>query len=268
MPKLGGITIGADPEIFVGKNGSFVSAHGLVPGDKLNPFTVKHGAVQVDGLALEFNIDPATSYHRFQKNIDAVMDTLKAMVPDYDFLQDAAVVIPQDYFDSLPLNTLEIGCEPDVNAYTEDVNSRPNQDARVRAVGGHIHIGGIFDVSHNDSERWKLSMRLARLLDKYVGVYSLLWDGDDLRRSIYGQAGACRPKDYGVEYRSMSNSWLFNKRITNFVFKSVQDAVKALKLGKDVEGRLYQGIINSSDRAHPFFNNNPKANYVRGLLNV
>lgn len=55
-------TIGADPEVFVGREGQFFSAHGLVPGNKRRPHKVDRGAVQVDGMALEFNIDPASSY--------------------------------------------------------------------------------------------------------------------------------------------------------------------------------------------------------------
>ena len=50
-------TIGADPEVFVADSltNTFVSAHDLVPGTKLEPFAVNKGAVQVDGMALEFN---------------------------------------------------------------------------------------------------------------------------------------------------------------------------------------------------------------------
>jgi len=53
------ILVGCDPEYFVKKNGIFQSAHGLIMGDKKNPQKVRNGAVQVDGMAVEFNIDPA-----------------------------------------------------------------------------------------------------------------------------------------------------------------------------------------------------------------
>jgi len=53
------ILVGCDPELFVKKDGVLVSAHGLVQGSKEHPFRVSKGAVQVDGMALEFNIDPA-----------------------------------------------------------------------------------------------------------------------------------------------------------------------------------------------------------------
>ena len=53
------ITVGADPELFVKKGRSFQSAYGMIPGTKQKPKKVIKGAVQVDGMALEFNIDRA-----------------------------------------------------------------------------------------------------------------------------------------------------------------------------------------------------------------
>ena len=55
------ILVGCDPEVFVAKGGKFISAHGMIPGTKKAPHKVERGAVQVDGMALEFNIDPAAS---------------------------------------------------------------------------------------------------------------------------------------------------------------------------------------------------------------
>ena len=45
--------------ILTGKGKAF-SAHGLVKGTKERPQTTDNGAVQVDGLALEFNTDPVS----------------------------------------------------------------------------------------------------------------------------------------------------------------------------------------------------------------
>ena len=56
---------GADPELFVKRDGEFKSGHGLIEGGKENPYPVERGAVQVDGMALEFNIDPAADEDNF-----------------------------------------------------------------------------------------------------------------------------------------------------------------------------------------------------------
>jgi hypothetical protein len=50
------VSVGADPEVFVrNAEGEPVPACGLIPGTKAEPHRVDSGAVQVDGLALEFN---------------------------------------------------------------------------------------------------------------------------------------------------------------------------------------------------------------------
>jgi hypothetical protein len=256
-------TLGADPEVFVGKNGLFVSAHGLVPGDKANPFLVDKGAVQVDGMALEFNIDPVINYEQFQDHLDTVFSTLKDMVPDYEILHQAAVELDPTYKLSLPEDVLQIGCNPDFNAYTEEMNKSPDETCDIRAAGGHLHIGGIFSPEDTSKARYSLSLRLARLLDKHVGVYSVIWDKDTLRRKVYGAAGSLRFKDYGIEYRSLSNSWLFNPKITKFVYEGVTKAVEELREGKDVEGEVYRHIIDNYDKDHSFFTGNEKANFLK-----
>jgi hypothetical protein len=64
------ILIGADPELFVfTRSGKPVSAHDLIPGTKYEPHEVGNGAVQVDGVAAEFNIDPAANEDEFFFNI-------------------------------------------------------------------------------------------------------------------------------------------------------------------------------------------------------
>src|SRR6478609_9681846 len=78
------ILIGADPEVFVrNSQGRFRSAHGLIPGTKKDPHPVKDGAVQVDGMALEFNINAADNREDFINNIGSVLGQMAAMVPDY-----------------------------------------------------------------------------------------------------------------------------------------------------------------------------------------
>lgn len=257
------ITIGADPEFFLQKDGDFVSAHGLIPGTKKNPLPVEKGAVQVDGIALEFNIDPASSYEEFQGNLDQVLGALLKMVPDFQPLQEVSVVLSEDVKKTIPKEALIIGCNSDIDAYEEEENPTPDQDNPVRAAGGHIHIGGIFTAGDTKITQWRTAMRLSRLMDKYVGVYSLLWDDDTFRRQIYGKAGACRLKPYGLEYRCLSNAWLFKRPITEFVFNGTMEAVEALLRGEDVESHLYREIINSADVDNEFFRNNEIAKHLK-----
>lgn len=263
-------TIGADPEVFVGRGDTFISAHGLVSGTKDNPFPVNKGAVQVDGLALEYNIDPASSPEEFENNLLTVQEQLKGMVGDLDFLETPSVFFDEEFLKNIPFENLILGCEPDFNAYNLSPNPRPDGGALMRTAGGHVHVGGFYTDNPRSPLQMGMSAYLARLMDRYLGVYSILWDKDDNRRSMYGKAGSFRPKPYGMEYRSMSNKWTFNKGLIRFVYNGVEKALKQMFDGEEVEEEFSSGtirdIINNSDRTHPFFHKNRVAEEVYDLV--
>tara|TARA_R110000851_G_scaffold115675_4_gene241615 strand:- start:1213 stop:2022 length:810 start_codon:yes stop_codon:yes gene_type:complete len=259
-------TIGADPEIFVKDGGGFVSAHDLVQGTKENPYPVDKGAVQVDGMALEFNIDPASSPEEFEDNINTVMAQLGSMIGDLEFLKESSVTFDKEFLVGVPRENLALGCEPDYNAYTQQPNPPPSEGELMRTTGGHVHVGGfttgdIRCAIHNYS-----AGMLAKALDETLGIYSLFWDNDDKRREMYGQAGAYRPKTYGMEYRTLSNKWIFRPELIRFVYDAVAEALTNLH-DPNYEGvEDAQDIINTSNRNHPIFENNPKVAFLKNLV--
>lgn len=252
-------TIGADPEIFVGKDGQFVSAHDMVPGDKVEPYRVDKGAVQVDGMALEFNIDPVTCLEDFKNNLHQVQNTLKSMIdPQYDFLEAASVHFDKEFLRSVPRKNAVLGCSVDFNGWTLDENPSPKSKNLMRTAGGHIHIGGFGQKDYYEWDYFKLCARLARTLDETIGVHSLFWDKDDKRREMYGKAGSFRPKSYGMEYRTLSNAWLFKDNLIEFVYKGVEEAIGKV-FGSDYEPpSVVRDIIDNSDRSNEYFNVNLK----------
>jgi hypothetical protein len=258
-------TVGADPEIFVGKGNEFVCAHGLIPGDKKNPFKVDKGAVQVDGMALEFNIDPAKNEQEFLDNLNRVQEQLKAMVPDMEFLNAASVNFDEKFLEQVPDEAKILGCEPDWNAWEDDMNPPPDAGAYMRTAGGHVHVGGFESEDAFDDDHIDRCIVLAKLMDEELGVYSILWDKDDKRRAMYGQAGCFRPKTYGFEYRTLSNQWIFNEKIVKFVYEATQNVIKRFLAGDTEVNPAIREIINQSDRDHPFFQVDEKAKYVKGL---
>lgn len=261
-------TIGADPEIFVGRQGKFVSAHGLVRGTKDEPFKVEKGAVQVDGMALEFNIDPAESAEQFQDHLDAVQDQLRSMIGDLEFLSESSVTFDKEFTADIPYENLDLGCEPDFNAYTNRPNPKPDASALMRTVGGHVHVGGFHTTAPESFEQLMRSSALAKQLDQTLGVYSLFWDKDDSRRSMYGQAGCFRPKPYGMEYRTLSNQWIFSPTLVKFVYNAVEEALTNLHQGVETVVADAREIINTSNRDHSFFKNNKKVEFLRDSLGV
>lgn len=234
MTKLA-IMIGADPELFmVDSNGKFVSAHGAIPGNKKDPFKVDKGAVQVDGMALEFNIDPAKNADEFAANLNKVMQTLKGMIPGYDIAAVPVAEFGHEYIKAQPAEALELGCDPDFNAWNDGAaNPRPNADVPFRTGAGHVHIGWGSDFSVTDPDHLEACIMLTKQLDYYLGLPSLLFDEEGAkRRELYGDAGAFRPKPYGVEYRVLSNAWLKSEELMKWVFNTVQKAVDDLMEGK------------------------------------
>ena len=61
-------SVGADPELFLKSYGSYKSAVGLVGGSKWAPLPLnnKGDAILEDNVAVEFNIEPATSKDAFR----------------------------------------------------------------------------------------------------------------------------------------------------------------------------------------------------------
>ena len=90
-------------------------------------------------------------------------------------------------------------------------------------------------------------------MDHTLGVYSVLWDKDDKRRSMYGKAGSFRPKPYGMEYRTLSNRWIFNTDLIRFVYNATQEALEKMFDPSFSVGEEVREIINSSDRSSDFF---------------
>lgn len=210
--------LGADPEFFLydQEKEKIVSAHKYLEGTKEEPEKVKGGAIQVDGIAAEINIDPASSCQEWLTNIAAVKTAVRKRLPTNITISNAQMaVFSKEEWDEIPPLNRELGCSPDMNAWTGMVNPPPNTDGMetTRFPGGHIHFGWTEDASPADMDHVRNCFDLVKQLDYYVGMWGRLHDNSSAvkRREMYGQAGACRIKPYGVEYRVPSGFWLHSK---------------------------------------------------------
>lgn len=249
---MSAILVGCDPEIFVKKGGTFVSAHALIPGDKKNPHKVDKGAVQVDGMALEFNIDPASSETEFVGNVQSVLKTLASMVPDFELAPVPVADFPLEYIHSQPAEARELGCEPDYDAYTGMANLKPNADLPMRTASGHVHIGWTNGQDIYDPRHLNACRAAVQQCDVVLGLASLFYDDDVRRRAMYGKGGCYRPKAYGVEYRTLSNAWLLSAERMAWVFRNTKKAMELLMNGRSLFEEVKQHnvaeIINTSDK--------------------
>ena len=130
---ISNVTIGSDPECFIinALTGNVVSSIGMIPGEKGNPYVdprmPKGFGLETDNVLAEFNIPPCKTKEQFIYSINYMKDFIRSFVkdvnPNYDIKCSASEYVPYDQL--VGDEAFAIGCSPDYNAYTEDVNPRP-----------------------------------------------------------------------------------------------------------------------------------------------
>ena len=213
--------VGCDPEVFLTsrKDGKFQSIIGKIGADKWNPKQIEglsNGfTLQEDNVALEFGVPPAASADEFVFNVRKVMQEGLKALPGEKFSRLSCVQFPKEEMEHPSAHIF--GCEPDFNAWTLQENPRPEPPhPLLRSAGGHVHIETTL-TKHN----------VIRACDLVLGVPSVLMDKTGgARRSIYGKPGAFRPKPYGVEYRTLSNFWIFRPEYIRWVYRNVGVALE------------------------------------------
>jgi len=154
------------------------------------------------------------------------------------FSHDSAALFPKEQL--MHPNALEFGCDPDFNAWTNRINPRPKAaDETLRSCGGHVHIGA-------DIEDVGAAMRRC---DLFLAVPSVLMDKGQLRKQLYGKAGAFRPKSYGAEYRVLSNFWVFHPELIKWVWTNTQLALDAGHLPVEEDKTTILDAINNNNVA-------------------
>jgi len=253
-------SIGSDPELFlVDASSAFVSAIDKIGGSKEHPqplLELGDGyAVQEDNVAVEFNIPAADSRQTFINNINKAQQYLSQRVAQMGlrFSKESATSFPltelQDY------RAFEFGCDPDFNAWRMGkMNARPKAaDPALRSAGGHVHVGHKFKSK-------KEAIRFIQYMDLFLGVGSVLMDKGELRKQLYGAAGAFRYKPYGVEYRTLSNFWIFSDDLIGWVWDMTSTALDAWQNRVEFDGHAVQEAINK--------NNKPLAQQLVSQFNI
>lgn len=216
--------VGCDPEIVLlnPNSGDFVSAEGLIPGDKLNPHKVKKGQIQVDGFAAEIGIDPASSEEEFADNVETVLEELRSFIPGYRLVFTDSVVFSDDVYMKQSEKGRLLGCDPDFDAHRKGaVNEPPVPDlSPFRTFGGHIHIGFGDGMDVDDPGMIADCIAVTKQMDWALGVPSVYLNPTSKRRVLCGKAGCFRPKHYGCEYRTPDNAWLRSRDSMKLMFSN------------------------------------------------
>jgi len=225
-----GNKIGSDPEIFVeDENGQILPAFAFL-GSKEKPTLAKEfgvrkqNAIYWDGFQAEFDTDANTCMGWHSDSLHYGLKGLyQAMIkhnPKAKLSAKTVFDIPIELLQKSAREHVAFGCHPSKNAYGMKGLEAPGEEVLYRSAGGHIHFG----TSVNDE---KVIQRIVKALDAIVGVscVSLFANYDDpRRRQMYGLAGEYRTPPHGIEYRVLSNAWLFHPLIANIIFDFARSA--------------------------------------------
>lgn len=251
------ILLATDPELFTKKSatGLISSVAGLLGADKHNKRIFSDDIrIQEDNVLVEFDINPHETLAAFDDNIkrgiDACAEAVGAVGHEIAYGVSSHIFTPEELA-SFHKDAFVFGCDPDYNALTGMRNPKPEAaDPGLRTGGGHIHIGysKLRDVS-SDSQKI-----LGVLCDYYLGLPALLLDSDDRRKELYGKAGACRFKPYGIEYRVLSNFWIQNKENRAWAWEQAHKAYDMMNgdymsLASVIDPEEIQRVINANDKA-------------------
>lgn len=241
-------TLGTDTELFASDAaGRHRALCGLVGGTKEEPKPMKDMPVgfayQEDNVAVEFNIPPCDSSSVWTSYVMAARDWIKNQLTESLGLSiSPSCAVSFDKMELTHPNALEFGCEPDYDAWKMIENQKPTcDDPTLRTAGGHIHVG----TSEVDM------VQGVRNMDLFLGVPSVLLDDKPeavIRRQLYGKHGAMRPKPYGWEYRVLSNFWVFDDKLIDWVWNATSAALKYKHKFRKKEGTIIQNCIDSGDK--------------------
>lgn len=253
MRKYTLITLGTDPEVplYDTKRKRYVFAGKYIAGTKDEPHVLTDSghSILTDNVMAEFTTPPAKTPEEMWDAISYCLGMINEKLPDHVRTEVLASAIYHDEELSDP-QANEFFCEPDYNAWTCSINNKPSPKTNLRSAGMHIHIG--YEVNGGESIVFEDHAQITRMCDLFLAIPALIYDVSDAsraRRKLYGQAGAFRIKDYGTEYRSLSNFMLGDKGYIEWVFRAIRLGFGYLNAGNRFDDKFedLENIINFND---------------------
>jgi hypothetical protein len=247
-------SIGTDPEFFVAENGVISSAAGKLGCTKDDKLVLSEDVrLQEDNVLAEFDINPQVGFEAFDDNVKRGLDLVNKKLAEKNLELAFGVsshIFSEEELKSFHESAFVFGCTPDFNAFTGQKTPSPSAaNPGLRTAGGHVHIGfnGVVTVDRQ-------SQQIAGVLcDYYLSLISVILDKDTRRKELYGKASCIRMKDYGIEYRSLSNFWVADKSSRKTIYDQVEKVVKNLNMDHlmELNNKLpienLHNIINTND---------------------
>lgn len=260
LPKVHDISpsLGCDPEFFFKFKGEVIGAEKFIPKQGLEYNPAKTGRIGYDGAhtttgdgtpskfiidGVQAELNPRPNYCRanLANEIAACFKTLKNELDkrgkgfEADFSR--TVEISKDRLAELDEKSRKFGCAPSLNLAKEtsgvSIDQVDPEVYRVRAAGGHIHIGGRGPgvLPNLDLALGKHHEKTVAMLDLLCGNTMVLVDrdpGNIERRKVYGKASEYRLPKHGLEYRTLSNCWLTSYPLFSLAFGMARLAVQVV----------------------------------------
>jgi phiEco32-like amidoligase-type 2 protein len=221
-------TTGTDPELFVeDAAGNVIPAWEFLPAKGAS-------ALFWDGFQAEFMVTHGGCQDSVGGRIAERLRQLSAQLPPGARLSTRSVVeIPPGLMRTASSEHIDFGCRPSLNAYglAGEVIADPRL-LPIRFAGGHIHWG--IDKTFSEAQ----VTEAVKFVDLVAGLISVsISEGldDPRRRRYYGLAGEFRLPEHGVEYRTLSNSWLLYPAVYHLLFTTGRLALRLGLVGRRTE---------------------------------
>lgn len=249
------ITFGNDFEFFIhsNKENRVVSAIDLLKRNKHTPIELGDNIkLYYDNCLGEVAFPPYSSKDEMLQRFHTVFSRIQNYLGSaYQMVFNAGHTFEDDQTDNDEAK--EIGCEPSFDVYEQAPIQSDAFPDNFRSSGGHWHIGGTLltdDFAHR--------VNLVKLLDIYLGCANVVYSDDPTeakRRTLYGFAGNHRLPPYGVEYRTLSSSFLNSREQTDLSFDLIQYSLNCIMDEKDeaiiaqVDPNRVKLAINNCDKS-------------------
>lgn len=203
------VRMGMDPEFFL------ANAEGLpIPAFHVLAHKSQNPHLFWDGFQAECTVEARVCHQELAQQLALSLQRVR-----HKILATPVWRIPEPFLLTAEEDHVRLGCDPSHNVY--NMHGKHVEDGRKlawRFAGGHIHF------SLRSDEFWRLPARIkscVRALDAICAVASVCFaQGVDqpIRRKYYGLPGEFRLPEHGLEYRTLSNFWMYHPQAFHLVF--------------------------------------------------
>ena len=235
------ITLGADPEFILHEKGRpekiVLFSSRWVP----DYFGISEAEVGADYGLLEFRPQYSTDSGKLVKEISSLYKKFSKDYPEFSIFEkeaiefnhkkarvkealelekdinygmgrgkDMAVWAPSSG-NNVAGQELLLGQETGTTISAYDKPTFPEKNDNLFTAGGHIHLGGSYIMMLSMDQ---LRAFVRKLDERVLPICEAVeTEAGTLRRTVYGEKGEFRTKEYGIEYRSPSNAIFFPKNL-------------------------------------------------------